>query len=104
MAEIGAATAAARYASAAASALGSEGPANGAEGASGFGRMLERAIADTVTTAKEADRASAAAVAGEGDVTAVVTAVARAELALQTTVAIRDRVIQAYQDVMRMPI
>jgi flagellar hook-basal body complex protein FliE len=34
----------------------------------------------------------------------VVLAVARAELALQTTVAIRDRVVQAYQDVMRMPI
>ncbi|GIX08996.1 MULTISPECIES: flagellar hook-basal body complex protein FliE [unclassified Elioraea] len=104
MAGIGAAAAAARYASTAAAALGAEQPAGGPEGAGGFGRMLERAIADTVTTAKEADRASAAAIAGEGDVTAVVTAVARAELALQTTVAIRDRVIQAYQDVMRMPI
>jgi flagellar hook-basal body complex protein FliE len=34
----------------------------------------------------------------------VVSAVAKAELALQTTVAIRDRVVQAYQDIMRMPI
>ena len=104
MSAIGAAAAAARYANAAASAQG-EGAQGGAASASaGFGRMLERAIADTVDTAKEADRVSAAAVTGEGDVTAVVTAVARAELALQTTVAIRDRVIQAYQDVMRMPI
>lgn len=104
MSGIGAAAAAARYANAAASAFG-EGATQGAgDAAGGFGQMLSRAIQDTVSTAKAADRASAAAVAGEGNVTEVVTAVARAELALQTTVAIRDRVIQAYQDVMRMPI
>jgi flagellar hook-basal body complex protein FliE len=34
----------------------------------------------------------------------VVTALSRADLALQTTVALRDRVVSAYQDVMRMPI
>lgn len=104
MSAIGAAAAAARYANAAASARGESAQGGAASASAGFGRMLERAIADTVDTAKEADRVSAAAVTGEGDVTAVVTAVARAELALQTTVAIRDRVIQAYQDVMRMPI
>jgi flagellar hook-basal body complex protein FliE len=44
------------------------------------------------------------AIAGGGNLTEVVTAVSRAELALQSTVAIRDRVVQAYQDIMRMPI
>jgi flagellar hook-basal body complex protein FliE len=44
------------------------------------------------------------AISGGGNLTEVVTAVARAELALQSTVAIRDRVVQAYQDIMRMPI
>jgi flagellar hook-basal body complex protein FliE len=34
----------------------------------------------------------------------VVTAISRADLALQTAVALRDRVVSAYQDVMRMPI
>jgi flagellar hook-basal body complex protein FliE len=34
----------------------------------------------------------------------VVTAVAEAEAALQTVVAVRDRVIEAYKDIMRMPI
>jgi flagellar hook-basal body complex protein FliE len=33
-----------------------------------------------------------------------VTAISRAELALQSATAIRDRVVQAYQDVMKMPI
>jgi flagellar hook-basal body complex protein FliE len=41
---------------------------------------------------------------GQGGVTDAVLAISRAELALQTTVAIRDRVVAAYQDIMRMPI
>ena len=44
------------------------------------------------------------AIAGGGNLTEVVQAVSRAELALQTTTAIRDRVVSAYQDIMRMPI
>lgn len=105
MAAIPAATAASRYA---ATALGQPGDGLAAAGeagkAGGFGALLERAVAGTVDAAKGSDRAAMDAIAGGGDVTSVVTAVARAELALQTTVAIRDRVIQAYQDVMRMPI
>lgn len=102
MSGIGAAAAAARYAGTAA--FGEGGTAPAAAAGAGFGAVLERAIADTVATAKQADRAAAAAMVGEANVTEVVTAIARAELALQTTAAIRDRVIQAYQDVMRMPI
>ena len=44
------------------------------------------------------------AAAGKADVTDVVTAVAEAEVTLQTVVAVRDRVIQAYQEILRMPI
>lgn len=105
MGAIPSATAAARYA---ATALGQPGEGmavpGGTEGGSGFGALLERAVSGTVDAARASDRAAMDAISGGGDVTAVVTAVARAELALQTTVAIRDRVIQAYQDVMRMPI
>jgi flagellar hook-basal body complex protein FliE len=105
MSSIPAATAASRYA---ATALGQpgEGIAAAGEGAQagGFGALLERAVSGTVEAARASDRAAMDAIAGGGDITSVVTAVARAELALQTTVAIRDRVIQAYQDVMRMPI
>jgi flagellar hook-basal body complex protein FliE len=36
--------------------------------------------------------------------TDVVTAVADAETALNTVVAIRDRVINAYQDIIKMPV
>ena len=41
---------------------------------------------------------------GGGNLTDVVTALSRAELTLQTATAIRDRVVQAYQDIMKMPI
>ncbi len=79
-------------------------PGGGSTASPGFGRALESAIADAVATGHTADAASMQALAGHGDVTAVVTAVAKAELTLQTAVTIRDRVVQAYQDIMRMPI
>jgi flagellar hook-basal body complex protein FliE len=44
------------------------------------------------------------AIAGRGNLTEVVTALARAELTLQSATAIRDRVVQAYQDIIKMPI
>ncbi|MDW8443936.1 MAG: flagellar hook-basal body complex protein FliE [Acetobacteraceae bacterium] len=105
MSGIGAAAAAARYAAVASPAVGGAGEDKAQRPAmDGFGQALERALSDTVRSAKEAEAKAIQAIAGTADITEVVTAVARAELALQTTIAIRDRVIQAYQDVMRMPI
>ena len=69
-----------------------------------FGGALNRALEGVVQTGRTADAQSAAAIAGGGNITDVVAAVSKAELALQTTVTIRDRVVQAYQDIMRMPI
>jgi flagellar hook-basal body complex protein FliE len=43
-------------------------------------------------------------VTGENDLTDIVEAVTAAELTLQTVVAVRDRLVSAYQDIMRMPI
>lgn len=79
-------------------------PQAAAQGGASFGEVLTQAVQDATGTMHAADAASQAAINGTGNVTEVVLAVARAELALQTTVAIRDRVVQAYQDVMRMPI
>ena len=41
---------------------------------------------------------------GKADLADVITAVSNAESALQTVVAVRDKVINAYQDIIRMPI
>jgi flagellar hook-basal body complex protein FliE len=70
----------------------------------GFADMLRKAAGDTVDTLRQGEKASLGAVAGAGNLTEVVTAVSNAEATLQTVVAIRDRVIQAYQDILRMPI
>lgn len=71
---------------------------------SGFGAALTRAMEQAVEVGREADASTTRALTGQGSVTDVVLAVSRAELTLQTAVAVRDRVVAAYQDVMRMPI
>ena len=77
-------------------------PAGGSGGA--FGTMLGDLVSQAIASGREADAQSAQAISGQGDLTHVVTAVSRAQLALQTTVAVRDRVLQAYQDIIKMPI
>ncbi|MBV9538656.1 MAG: flagellar hook-basal body complex protein FliE [Acidisphaera sp.] len=71
---------------------------------SDFGSVLASSLQDVVDAGHAAEAQSAQAIAGHADITSVVTAVSKAELALQTTVAIRDRVVQAYQEIMRMPL
>ena len=76
----------------------------GTGGVTDFSAVLGRAIQGTVDAGHAADRATVQALSGPANLTQVVTAVSRAELALQTATAIRDRMVSAYQDVMRMPI
>jgi flagellar hook-basal body complex protein FliE len=83
---------------------GAAGGTAGGDGGSDFGSTLQRAIHGAVETANQADAKAVDAISGHGNISEVVTAVSKAELALQTTVALRDRVVQAYQDIMRMPI
>jgi flagellar hook-basal body complex protein FliE len=81
------------------------GPGEAAAGAEGgFGAAIQRAVEGAVELGRSADAATTQSMLGQGSVTDVVLAVSRAELALQTAVAVRDRVVSAYQDVMRMPI
>ena len=80
------------------------GQADGTGAADGFGATLQRALQGVIDTGHSADAQSMQAISGGGNLTDVVTALSHAELALQTTTAIRDRVVQAYQDIMKMPI
>ena len=70
----------------------------------GFGAALTDALQGVVDAGHRADQSSAQAIAGTGNLTDVVAAVNRAELALQTTTAVRDRMVQAYQEIMRMAV
>jgi len=73
-------------------------------GASDFGATLERAVQGAVDNFATADTKTTEALTGNGNLTDVVMAVSRAELTLQAATAIRDRVVQAYQDILKMPI
>lgn len=100
---VGPAQAAALY-SAAGSAAAPGGVADAEAAGGGFGAAMQRALQGAVELGRSADAAATQSLAGQGSVSDVVLAVARAELALQSAVAVRDRVVAAYQDVMRMPI
>ena len=86
--------------------MGGVGGAEGVAAAPGasFGDMLSNVLNEAATTGQAAEAKAGALMQGKGDIVDVVTAVNAAELSLQTVVAIRDRVISAYQEVMRMPI
>lgn len=76
--------------------------ATAAEG--GFGAFIDRQIAGAVDTVRRSERVSLAAIAGKASTQEVVQSVIAAEMTIQTVVAIRDKMVQAYQDIMRMPI
>lgn len=71
---------------------------------SSFADMLSSQLEDVVNTQNTAEAAKIDAISGKGDITDLVTAIANAELALNTIVTVRDRAISAYQDIIRMPI
>ena len=53
---------------------------------------------------RKSDAQTVAMAAGKANVMDVVTAVAETDVAVSTLVSVRDRVIQAYEDIMKMPI
>lgn len=80
-------------------------PAAEAMGAPGqFGEMVNAAIQGVADTGTNADKVTAELASGKADVVDLVTAVAETEVAMQTLVTVRDRVISAYQEILNMPI
>lgn len=69
-----------------------------------FSAFLKDAAVQTLDTMKAGEQMSARAVTEEADLTEVVQAVTAAEVTLQTVVSIRDRLVSAFQEIMRMPI
>ena len=75
-----------------------------AENPGAFSDLVKQAV-DSVTESGQAVEAKTTALAtGEADIVDLVTAVAETELALETLVSVRDRVITAYQEILNMPI
>ncbi len=69
-----------------------------------FGDVLRDKAMQSIDTLRAGEAASARAVSGEASLIEVVSAVSASELTLQTVVAIRDRMVGAYQEIMRMPV
>ena len=69
-----------------------------------FGNLVQEAIRQAGQTATVAEQQALAVAGGNADIVDVVTAIAAAETQLQTVIAVRDQVIQAYQEILRMPI
>src|SRR5262245_12866334 len=70
----------------------------------GFSDVLKQVANEAVNTTREAEKQSLAAAQGKTDLNQVVNAVTAAEMTVQTVTAVRDRVISAYQEILRMPI
>ncbi len=69
-----------------------------------FGAMLKDAVGSVMEAGRKSDAQSIAMASGKANVMDVVTAVAETDVAVSTLVSVRDRVIQAYEDIMKMPI
>lgn len=86
----------------------SEGASGAAKGSDAngpsFGALLKDAIGSVMDAGRKSDAQTVAMANGKANVMDVVTAVAETDVAVSTLVSVRDRVIQSYEDIMRMPI
>ncbi len=69
-----------------------------------FGAMLKETVGSVMDAGRKSDSQAIAMANGKSNVMDVVTAVAETDVAVSTLVSVRDRVIQSYEDIMRMPI
>jgi flagellar hook-basal body complex protein FliE len=79
-------------------------PAAEATGDTSFASVLKETISSMAEMGRKSDVQARAAVNGKANIVDVVTAVSETEVAIDAVVAVRDRVIAAYEDIMKMPI
>ena len=100
---IPAANAASAYLQAAGRGLGPGLDAPAQAGGGEFAELLKGALGDVAQVMKHGEEMSLKAAFGEAQMTDVITAVTAAEVTLQTVIAVRDKLIEAYQMILRMP-
>jgi flagellar hook-basal body complex protein FliE len=69
-----------------------------------FNSVLNDVITSVSQSGAKADAQTAAVAMGKADMVDVITAVAESETAIETMVSVRDKVIAAYEDILKMPI
>jgi flagellar hook-basal body complex protein FliE len=73
-------------------------------GATGFAEAAGAAMRDFASTLRDAEQTAQAAMVGKADPHALVEALSQSELAVEAAVAVRDKVVEAYQEILRMPV
>jgi flagellar hook-basal body complex protein FliE len=83
---------------------GAAGKASAAAGGPSFGDLVKEALGNIMDGGRKADAQTVAMASGKANVMDVVTAVAETDVKVSTLVSVRDKVIQSYEDIMKMPI
>jgi flagellar hook-basal body complex protein FliE len=78
--------------------------AMGGEGGPNFSSLLKDAIGAVTEAGRQSDTQAQSMATGNANIVDVVTAVAETEVAVSALVSVRDKVVQAYEEIMRMPI
>jgi len=74
------------------------------DGGPNFGSVLKDVMTNVTAIGRKSDAEARDVAMGKANMIDVVTAVAESETAIQTLVAVRDKVIAAYEDILKMPI
>ena len=80
------------------------GDTSAASGGAGFADALGKVVAAVESTEHQANGAVSGMLAGKTDVHEAMIALQRADLTLQFSVQIRNKLVQAYHEIMRMPV
>lgn len=72
--------------------------------ADGLPQGVTAAASDFAKVMEQVDTAATGAMTGKTDTHELVQSIAQAEIALETVVAMRDKVVEAYQEILRMPV
>ena len=80
------------------------GKSSGDDSGPSFSALLKDAIGSVMEAGRKSDAQTVAMASGKANVMDVVTAVAETDVAVSTLVSVRDKVISAYEDILKMPI
>jgi flagellar hook-basal body complex protein FliE len=73
-------------------------------GPGGLSATMSSAIGSFAETLQRGEGTALAAMSGRADPHSLVTALAESQLAIETAVTVRDRVVEAYQEILRMQV
>lgn len=74
------------------------------QGQQSFGQTLQDSAMETLRAVQGAEQTVKSGLAGRADAHSVVEALAQTELAVQTATTVRDKVVEAYNEILRMPV